>query len=166
LISYFVYAFSQDIVDGVVRALDRPMGYKIFNLGNGRPYLLKNFISLVERCVGKKASIQLCPEQPGDVDRTCADISSAAELLGYNPTVTFEEGIELTVEWYRAMESAGHFQLTSEERAEKTLNASGGGLSRFKRHASDLELSSYVQKAPKQLTQRMERVFYDGSPDK
>jgi len=59
------YTYISDIVDGVVRAIDRPLGYQIFNLGNGRPYLLKDFISLVESSVGKKAIIQILPEQPG-----------------------------------------------------------------------------------------------------
>ena len=49
--------------------------------------------------LGQPAIIELCPNQPGDVERTCADISSAKDLLGYNPVVTFEEGIAKTVEW-------------------------------------------------------------------
>jgi hypothetical protein len=44
---------------GVIRAIDRPMGYEVFNLGNGRPFLLSDFIRLVERCVGKRAIIQV-----------------------------------------------------------------------------------------------------------
>ena len=98
------------IVDGVVRSIDRPLGYKIFNLGNGRPYLLKNFIRLIENCVGKPAVIELCPNQPGDVDRTCADITQAKLHLGYNPTVSFEEGIKATVEWYQSAGSSRMFQ--------------------------------------------------------
>ena len=98
------------IVDGVVRSIDRPLGYKIFNLGNGRPYLLKNFIQLIENCVGKPAVIELCPNQPGDVDRTCADISQAKLHLGYNPSVSFEEGIKATVEWYQSVGSSRIFQ--------------------------------------------------------
>ncbi len=51
----------------------------------------------------KEAVIEVLPEQPGDVDRTCADISKATALLGYNPQVTFEEGIRRTVEWYKSV---------------------------------------------------------------
>ncbi|CAM9240891.1 unnamed protein product, partial [Ectocarpus fasciculatus] len=94
------YTYISDIVDGVVRAIDRPLGYQIFNLGNGRPRLLKDFIALVEDCVGKKAVIEMLPEQPGDVSHTCADISKASELLGYLPQVPFEVGIRRTAEWY------------------------------------------------------------------
>lgn len=95
------YTYIADIVDGVVRALDRPLGYQIFNLGNGSPYRLSDFIALVEKYVGKEANIKVLPDQPGDVPRTCADISKARELLGYEPKIPFEEGIRLTVEWYK-----------------------------------------------------------------
>jgi len=94
------YTYIDDIVDGIIRAIDRPLGYQIFNLGNGNPISLKEFISIVEEASGKKAVIKILPDQPGDVPRTCADISKAKELLGYYPKVTFEEGIRRTVEWY------------------------------------------------------------------
>lgn len=94
------YTYIDDIVDGVVRSLDRPLGYQIFNLGNGQPVKLSKFISIVEQSVGKSAVIKELPEQPGDVPRTCADISKAQELLGYSPKTPFEEGIRKTVEWY------------------------------------------------------------------
>jgi UDP-glucuronate 4-epimerase len=94
------YTYIDDIVSGVVRALDRPLGYQIFNLGNGSPYRLCDFIALVEENVGKKALIKVLPDQPGDVPRTCANIAKAQELLGYEPTVSFEEGIRRTVAWY------------------------------------------------------------------
>jgi len=95
------YTYIDDIVDGVVRALDRPLGYQIFNLGNGSPYRLSDFIGLVEKNVGKSAVIKILPDQPGDVPRTCANISKAQELLGYQPKVSFEEGIARTVDWYK-----------------------------------------------------------------
>jgi len=101
------YTYISDIADGVVRAVDRPLGYQIFNLGNGRPYQLKSFINLVQENVGRQAVIEILPEQPGDVDRTCADISKATNLLGYNPKVTFEEGIALTAKWYKEAHQSG-----------------------------------------------------------
>eukprot|EP01037_Dinobryon_pediforme_P020567 gene20567-21230_t len=104
------YTYIDDIARGVVSAIDRPLGCQVINLGNGRPYLLRDFISLVERCVDKPAKIEVMPEQPGDVDRTCADISKARELLDYPPQVTFEEGIARTVEWYRQAQSQGLFK--------------------------------------------------------
>ena len=94
------YTYIDDIVDGVVRALDTPLGYQIYNLGNGRPTRLNDFIRLVEQHSGKKAIVNVLPEQPGDVPRTCADISKARELLGYDPKTPFSEGIAKLVKWY------------------------------------------------------------------
>ncbi|CAN0062078.1 unnamed protein product, partial [Discosporangium mesarthrocarpum] len=96
------YTYIEDIVDGVVRSLDRPLGFQVYNLGNGTPVKLSRFISLVEKTTGRAARIKVCPEQPGDVPRTCANVAKARRMLGYAPKVTFEEGIRRTVDWYRA----------------------------------------------------------------
>ena len=96
------YTFIDDIVSGVVRAIDRPYPYQIFNLGKGSGTMLSEFISLVEKHVGKKANIKIMPNQPGDVPFTNADVSKAARLLGYSSKVPFEEGIKRTVEWYQS----------------------------------------------------------------
>jgi hypothetical protein len=85
------------------------LSLQVINLGNGRPFLLKDFISLVESSVGKAAMIEILPHQPGDVDRTCADISKAQELLGYCPKVPFEEGIRRTALWFRDATEEGLF---------------------------------------------------------
>jgi UDP-glucuronate 4-epimerase len=103
------YTYIADIVDGVVAAIDKPLGYEVLNLGNGRPYKLSKFINIVEKCLHTQASIEVLPEQPGDVDRTCADISRAKKLLGYSPKVTFEEGIARTVAWYCEASTTGLF---------------------------------------------------------
>jgi len=95
------YTYIGDIVDGIVRAIDRPYPYQVFNLGKGSGTSLKEFISIVEKHVGKKAIKKLLPDQPGDVPYTCADVGKARDLLGYTATVPFEEGIRRTVEWYR-----------------------------------------------------------------
>jgi UDP-glucuronate 4-epimerase len=95
------YTYIDDIVDGVVRAVDRPYPYQIFNLGKGSGTSLSEFISLVQKHVGKPAKIEVLPDQPGDVPYTCADVSKAERLLGYVSKVSFEEGIERTVDWYR-----------------------------------------------------------------
>lgn len=173
------YTYISDIVDGVVRSIDRPLGYKVLNLGNGRPYKLKNFIKLVEGCVGRDAIIELCPNQPGDVERTCADISNARELLGYDPQVTFEEGIARTVEWYKETAPSGIFkpiesliqqnkskepnsntEMTARQQSYPQKATTGNtSLKKSFRHASDLELSSYVQKAPLQIINRKERIL-------
>merc|ERR1712176_844228 len=94
------YTFISDIVDGVVRSIDRPYDYQIFNLGKGSGTSLKTFINLVQKHVGKKAIIKVLPDQPGDVPYTCADVAKAKHLLGYESKVTFEDGIKRTVDWY------------------------------------------------------------------
>jgi len=95
------YTYIADIVDGIVRAIDRPHPYEVFNLGKGSGTSLKDFISLVQEHVGKKANIKIMPNQPGDVPYTCADVSKAYRLLGYKAQVSFEEGIKRTAEWYK-----------------------------------------------------------------
>ena len=95
------YTYVDDIVSGVVRALDRPYPYQIFNLGKGSGTRLIDFITMVEKYVGKKANITKLPMQPGDVPYTCADVRKAEKLLGYKASIPFEEGIKRTVEWYK-----------------------------------------------------------------
>ncbi len=94
------YTYIDDIVDGIILSLDRPMGYQIFNLGNGCPIKLQRFIKIIEEILNKKAIIKIMPDQPGDVPHTCADISKAKKMLGYNPKMSFEEGINSLVNWY------------------------------------------------------------------
>lgn len=94
------YTYIDDIVDGVVRSIDRPYDYQIFNLGKGSGTSLKTFINLVQKHVGKEAIIKVLPDQPGDVPYTCADVAKAKHLLGYQSTVAFEDGIKRTVDWY------------------------------------------------------------------
>jgi len=95
----------------------------VINLGNGRPFMLKDFISLVETCVGKAAVIEVLPCQQGDVDRTCADISKAKQLLGYSPSVPFEEGIRRTAEWYRTAHEQGMFEPVTAKTPDVTVVA-------------------------------------------
>lgn len=94
------YTYIDDIVDGVVRSIDRPHKYEMFNLGKGSGTSLKEFLDIVQKHVGKKAIIKVLPDQPGDVPYTCADVSKAFDLLGYRATVPFDEGIRRTVDWY------------------------------------------------------------------
>merc|ERR1712176_783896 len=94
------YTYISDIVDGIVRALDRPSGYEIYNLGKGSGTSLSDFISLVQKYTEKEALIKVLPNQPGDVPYTCADVRKAQRLLGYRAKVSFEEGISKTVQWY------------------------------------------------------------------
>jgi UDP-glucuronate 4-epimerase len=94
------YTYIDDIVDGVVRAVDRPHPYEVFNLGKGSGTSLKDFIDLVQTHTCRDAKIKVLPDQPGDVQYTCADVSKADKMLGYKSKVSFEEGIRRTVAWY------------------------------------------------------------------
>ncbi len=95
------YTYCKDIVQGVVKAVDLPVGYEIFNLGESQTVELDHMISLIEQGLGRKAKRQVLPEQPGDVPITYADLSKSRRLLGYEPRYPFEEGLRLFLEWYR-----------------------------------------------------------------
>ena len=96
------YTYVDDIVDGILAALDRPAPfvYEIFNLGNSLPVQLSSLISLIEDALGRIAVIEPAPEQPGDVQLTYANIRKAQRLLGYRPQVRIEEGIQRFCSWY------------------------------------------------------------------
>jgi UDP-glucuronate 4-epimerase len=95
------YTYIDDLVDGFVAAVDRPLGYQIINLGEHEVTTLRELIDLIAEATGKQAIIDQQPMQPGDVPRTYADVSRAKELLGYQPKVSMREGIRRFVEWYR-----------------------------------------------------------------
>jgi len=111
------YTYISDIVDGVVRAIDRPHPYQIFNLGKGSGTSLKEFIGLVEKHTGKTANKVVLPDQPGDVPYTCADVSKAERLLGYKSKISFEDGIQRTVRWYREAYSNQELEVCPETQA-------------------------------------------------
>ena len=74
--------------------------FNVFNLGESETIQLKELIGAIEKTVGKKAKINRLPEQPGDMPLTCADISKARKLLGYNPKTKFEDGLPRFVDWF------------------------------------------------------------------
>lgn len=120
------YTYISDIIDGVHRAMklnpacppsyplypppagDRAIKlnppFEIFNLGGSRVVELKYLIELIESSIGKRAKIKYLPEQPGDVPITYADISKSHNLLGFQPKVKIEEGIDRFVQWYKDKE--------------------------------------------------------------
>jgi UDP-glucuronate 4-epimerase len=95
------YTYITDIVDGVVRAIERVRGYEILNLGGSHTTRLNDLIALLERRLGKKAIVEGAPDQPGDVMATWADVAKAQRLLGYDPRVSLEDGVTRFIEWYR-----------------------------------------------------------------
>jgi UDP-glucuronate 4-epimerase len=96
------FTYIDDIIDGVVRAIDRCKGFHIYNLGESEPVSLADLIAMLEEALGRKAIIDRRPMQPGDVNRTFADVALAAAELGYMPSTPFRVGLQKFVEWLRA----------------------------------------------------------------
>ena len=95
------YTFVADIVAGIKGAIDRCDRFGIYNLGGSDPVTLTRLIEEIEKAVGKKAIIDRKPAQPGDVERTYADVSHSKRDLGYNPTTSIPQGLAKFVQWYR-----------------------------------------------------------------
>ncbi|MBW2975056.1 GDP-mannose 4,6-dehydratase [Candidatus Woesearchaeota archaeon] len=95
------YTYVEDIVKGIVSALNKDLNFEIINLGDNNPVELNHLIELIEKGLDKKAKIRHIPEQKGDMDVTFADIDKAKRLLGYKPKVKIEEGIRLFVDWFK-----------------------------------------------------------------
>jgi UDP-glucuronate 4-epimerase len=114
------FTYIDDIVDGILRTLDRPARadpgwssaapspgtssapYRLYNIGNNDPAELMDMIALLERAIGKKATLRMLPMQPGDVARTFADIDSLTADTGFRPQTGLAEGLTRFVAWYRA----------------------------------------------------------------
>ncbi len=95
------FTYIDDAVYGVIKALDQPYPYEIFNIGNSHTVELNYFIQCLENEVGKKAIIDPQPLQPGDVLETFANISHARKMLDFTPTTKIEEGLRKFVRWYK-----------------------------------------------------------------
>ncbi len=95
------FTYIDDIVDGFVLAVMKPLGYEILNLGNNSPVELLKYVAILEQKLGKEAKKNLLPMQLGDVYETYADITKAKTLLGFEPKISIEEGIGKFVQWYR-----------------------------------------------------------------
>ena len=113
------FTYIDDIVEGVVRVLDRPASrapawdgahpdpgsssapWSVYNIGNSSPVELMEYIKALEQALGRKAEMKLLPLQAGDVPDTYADVSDLVEQFGYKPSTPVTEGITRFVEWYR-----------------------------------------------------------------
>ena len=99
------YTYIDDIVDGILKSMNylfnNEDAYEIFNLGESHVVSLKEMVETIENALGKKAILDIQPMQPGDVDKTYADISKAKTMIGYDPQTNFVEGIRKFVEWYK-----------------------------------------------------------------
>jgi UDP-glucuronate 4-epimerase len=113
------FTYIDDAVEGVVRTLDeiarpdpfwRPQApdpgtssapYRLYNIGNHSPVGLLDYIATIEKAVGKKAKLELVPQQPGDVEETYADVEALKQAIGFEPSTPLDVGVERFVAWYR-----------------------------------------------------------------
>ena len=103
------FTYIDDIVEGVIRVLDKPATsstnsgapYRVFNIGNNQPEQLMDFIGLLESAIGKTAQKEFLPMQAGDVKATYADTSALKAWVGFKPHTPLNEGVEKFVNWYR-----------------------------------------------------------------
>lgn len=120
------FTYVDDVVEGVARVMERIPSpdpawngghpdpgssyapYRIYNIGNNRPVELMRFIEVLEKCLGKKAAMNLLPMQAGDVPVTCAEVDDLMRDVGFSPATSVEEGMERFVAWYR-----GYFGVTT-----------------------------------------------------
>lgn len=97
------YTYIDDIVDGIIRVIEyltkNKNVYEVFNIGSSKPISLKEMIGVIEKVVGKKAKVKKMKMQPGDVNRTYADISKLKNATGYIPETSFENGIIKFINW-------------------------------------------------------------------
>lgn len=97
------YTYIDDIVSGIVSAKNyvekSEKIFDIFNLGGDKTVSLNEMVETIENALDKKAQLKRMPMQPGDVNRTCADITHSKNVLGYSPKTTFRDGIKKFVEW-------------------------------------------------------------------
>ncbi len=95
------FTYIDDILNGIVAAMERCTGYEIYNLGESQPIALSELIAELEHALGKKAVRQQLPLQPGDVNRTYADVAKAESRLGYRPSTDIRTGLARFVDWFR-----------------------------------------------------------------
>jgi UDP-glucuronate 4-epimerase len=95
------FTYIDDIIDGIAAAMDKCDGFNIYNLGESRPISVNDLIAEIEKALGKKAVKEYMPAQPGDVERTYADVTKAVNELGYNPSTAIEAGLAEFVVWLR-----------------------------------------------------------------
>ena len=101
------FTYIDDIVTGIENILCNPPAadenaayYKIYNIGNNQPEKLMDYISVLEKCIGREAKKEFLPMQPGDVYETYADVSDLMRDFDFKPATTIEEGLSKFAEWF------------------------------------------------------------------
>lgn len=94
------YTYVADIIDGIMASRTANYDYEIINLGRSDTVVLSDLVKKLESGLGKPASINMQPSQPGDVSQTFADITKARQLLGYDPKTSIDDGLKLFLKWH------------------------------------------------------------------
>ena len=106
------FTYIDDIVSGILLALDwvcrSDKQFEVFNLGESEPISLNDMVAALEKVFGLTAVLDRLPVPPGDVDLTWADVSKAAQILGYNPSTPFEQGLKKFADWFNANRRGGN----------------------------------------------------------
>lgn len=100
------FTYVDDIVEGTIRVLDKPAPYAVYNIGNHEPVALLDYIAALERVLGRKATLEMKPMQPGDVKATYADTSALRRAVGFAPSTALETGLARFAEWFKAYYAA------------------------------------------------------------
>jgi UDP-glucuronate 4-epimerase len=95
------FTYIDDIIQGIILALEKPQPYALYNIGNDRTEILEDYIHVLETCLGKSAIRNYLPQQPGDMTETWADLSKIRQDLGYEPTTNIDVGVKKFVEWFK-----------------------------------------------------------------
>ena len=95
------FTYIDDIIDGTTAAIEKCNGFNIYNLGESQPITVNDLIAEIEKALGKKAVRESLPPQPGDVERTYADVTKAEKDLGYKPSTSIRDGLEKFTAWFR-----------------------------------------------------------------
>jgi UDP-glucuronate 4-epimerase len=95
------FTYIEDIIEGIVASMSKCKGFNIYNLGESQPISVNDLIGEIEKALGKKAAREYLPPQPGDVNRTYADITKATNELGYKPSTSIPEGLAKFITWLR-----------------------------------------------------------------
>jgi len=102
------FTYVNDIITSVIKLIpltpkeEKPTPYRIFNIGNGSPVKLMDFVSSIEKELNTKASINFLPLQPGDVVSTHADTVNLFKITGFKPQTDIKNGISAFIQWYKS----------------------------------------------------------------
>ena len=95
------FTYVDDVVEGTLRVLDRPTRYAVYNIGNHQPVSLLDYIGALERALGRKATLEMKPMQPGDVKATYADTRALQQAVGFVPSTQLKDGLARFAAWLR-----------------------------------------------------------------